>query len=84
MVAAVKEEEQAAPQLDEYEISEMRETHSGGRLKKAPSIKSIISVESLGITVNKSNEDDVQVNGGRLQNDGDIEIEDIISQIDKC
>lgn len=85
MVAAVKEEEPVAPQLDEYEISEMRETHSGGRLKKSPSIKSIVSVESLGITVNKTN-DEIKTNGGdeRLQNDGDIEIEEIINQIDKC
>jgi hypothetical protein len=85
MVAAVKEIQPVAPQLDEYEISEMRETHSGGKLKKSPSIKSIVSVESLGITMNKNN-DDIKANGvdDRLQNDGDIEIEDIINQIDKC
>ena len=82
MVAAVQEP--AAPQLDEYEISEMRETRSGGRLKKSPSIKSIVSVESLGITMNKTSEEGIRVNGGaeRLQNEGDIEIEDIINQID--
>lgn len=85
MVAAVKED-LVAPQLDEYEISEMRETQSGGKLKKSPSIKSIVSVESLGITVKKNNDDEIKANGKdeRLQNDGDIEIEDIINQIDKC
>ena len=70
-------------QVDEYEISEMKETTiSGGKLKKSTSIRSIVSVESLGQTGknethNQNDNDDIQ-----LRNDGKIEIEDIINQID--
>lgn len=70
-------------QVDEYEISEMKETTiNGGKLRKSTSIRSIVSVESLGqtgknVTHNQNDKDDIQ-----LQNDGKIEIADIISQID--
>lgn len=71
-------------QVDEYEISEMKETTmNGGRLRKSTSIRSIVSVESLGQTGKnethnqKKNDDDIQ-----LMTSGNIEIEDIISQID--
>ena len=67
-------------QPDEYEIFEMKVTKSGGKLKKTPSIKSIVSVESLGITMEKDNKESGKVD--KLQNDGDIEIEEIINQID--
>lgn len=67
-------------QVDEYEISEMKEVRTGGKMKKSPSIRSIVSVESLGQAgKNEShNQNDV-----KLHDDGDIEIEDIISQIDQ-
>lgn len=86
MVASVKETTPVAPQPDSYEISEMREIHSDGKLRKSPSIKSIVSVESLGITINQTNGENIKENGGngRLQNEGDIEIEDIINQIDSA
>lgn len=71
-------------QVDEYEISEMKETTiNGGKLRKSTSIRSIVSVESLGQTGknqnthNQNDKDDIQ-----LQNDGKIEIADIISQND--
>lgn len=35
-------------QVDEYEISEMKEClHTGGELRKSPSIRSVVSVDSL-------------------------------------
>lgn len=70
-------------QVDEYEISEMKETTiNGGKLRKSTSIRSIVSVESLGQTGknethNQNDKDDIQ-----LQNDVKTEIADIISQID--
>lgn len=75
-------EDPSAPQPDEYEISEMKETSSDGRLKKSPSIRSIVSVESLGITINKIN----GINSEALKNDGNnvIDIEDIIQQFDSA
>lgn len=77
------DEDQATHQPDEYEISEMKETReNGGKLKKSPSIRSIVSVESLGITVNKIN--GIKGVDDTLQNDGDIEIEDIINQVDNA
>jgi hypothetical protein len=68
------------PQVDEYEISEMKEISSGGRMKKSPSIRSVVSVESLGQTAGQN---EAIRSDGKLQNDGDIEIEDIISQVDE-
>lgn len=42
------ETEKADGQVDEYEISEMKEClQTGGRLRKSPSIRSVVSVESL-------------------------------------
>lgn len=78
-IISVVEEDPSAHQPDEYEISEMKETNNDGRLKKSPSIRSIVSVESLGITINK-------INGisDALKSDGDIDIEDIIQQIDSA
>lgn len=75
-------EDPSVPQPDEYEISEMKETSSDGRLKKSPSIRSIVSVESLGITINKIN----GINSEALKNDGNnvIDIEDIIQQFDSA
>jgi hypothetical protein len=66
-------------QVDEYEISEMLETRMGGRLKKSPSIRSVVSVESLSQAGKPETHNQNDLN---LQNDDDIEIEDIISQID--
>jgi len=44
-----EEVEKIETQVDEYEISEMKESlHTGGELRKSPSIRSVISVESLG------------------------------------
>lgn len=78
-IISVVEEDPSAHQPDEYEISEMKETNNDGRLKKSPSIRSIVSVESLGITINK-------INGisDALKSDGNIDIEDIIQQIDSA
>ncbi|CRK98102.1 CLUMA_CG011470, isoform A [Clunio marinus] len=43
--------EKVEVQVDEYEISEMKEClNTGGQLKKSPSIRSVVSVESLGQT----------------------------------
>lgn len=40
-----------APAVDQYEISEMIESfHKGGVLKKSSSIRSVVSIESLGST----------------------------------
>lgn len=42
------ENEKAERQLDEYEISEMKEClNTGGQLRKSPSIRSVVSVDSL-------------------------------------
>jgi len=68
-------------QVDEYEISEMKETTiNGGKLRKSTSIRSIVSVESLGQTgktETHNQNDDI-----KLQNANKIEIADAISQID--
>lgn len=83
-IITVVEEDPTAHQPDEYEISEMKETHSDGRLKKSPSIRSIVSVESLGITINKINGISDALHSDALHSDGDIDIEDIIQQIDSA
>lgn len=68
-------------QVDEYEISEMKETTiNGGKLRKSTSIRSIVSVESLGQT--GKNETHNQNDDIKLQNANKIEIADAISQID--
>lgn len=44
-------EKNEAPFVDQYEISEMIESfHKGGVLKKSSSIRSVVSIESLGST----------------------------------
>jgi hypothetical protein len=83
-----KEKEDTAKgdvQVDEYEISEMKEIAAkGGKMISAsPSIRSVVSMESLGHTAGQNG----AVTGGnhaesRLPNDGDIEIDDIVSRID--
>lgn len=50
--AVVEEEEEEAEkvegQVDEYEISEMKEClNTGGELRKSPSVRSVVSVDSL-------------------------------------
>ncbi|CAH1719768.1 unnamed protein product [Chironomus riparius] len=83
-----EEEEDLATKLechiDEYEISEMKETTiNGGKLRKSTSIRSIVSVESLGQTgKNETHNQNDKKNDIQLQNDGKIEIADVISQID--
>ena len=45
------ENEKTDGQVDEYEISEMKEClNTGGQLRKSPSIRSVVSVESLSQT----------------------------------
>lgn len=52
------ENEKADGQVDEYEISEMKEClNTGGQLKKSPSVRSVVSVDSLN-------------QAGKLQNGG--------------
>lgn len=44
-------EKNEAPFVDQYEINEMIESfHKGGKLKKSSSIRSVVSIESLGST----------------------------------
>lgn len=46
--AEEEEAEKADGQVDEYEISEMLESlNTGGQLKKSPSVRSVVSVDSL-------------------------------------
>lgn len=45
------------PQVDEYEFSEMKESlNVVGQLKKSPSIRSVVSVESLNQTGHSENQ----------------------------
>lgn len=45
------------PQVDEYEFSEMKESlNVVGQLKKSPSIRSVVSVESLSQTGDPQNQ----------------------------
>lgn len=44
---STEDNENEKAQVDEYEISEMKEVASGGHLKKSPSVRSLVSVDSL-------------------------------------
>lgn len=59
--SSTKEEEEhegaLEPQVDEYEFSEMKETLNViGQLKKSPSVRSVVSVDSLSQTGNSQNQ----------------------------
>lgn len=64
-------------QLDEYEISEMKEClNTGGELRKSPSIRSVVSVESLNQTGKVQNQ-----NHENQKSIDDQQIEDIYKDL---
>lgn len=56
-----EDNEKAETQVDEYEISEMKEMlNVSGQLKKSSSVRSVVSVESLSQTGKVQNEEENQ------------------------
>lgn len=66
-----EDNEKTETQVDEYEISEMKEMlNVSGQLRKSPSVRSVVSVESLNQT-------------GKLQDQNENQKETVINQIMK-
>lgn len=75
------ENEKADGQVDEYEISEMKEClHTGGELRKSPSVRSVVSVDSLsraGKSQNQNSNENQNGKSAKEESEFDIVLKEI-------